>query len=249
MVHREENDEPRVGLPSLPGTYVLVLRFSKRLEIVAGKLGVLAVQPGFYVYVGSALGPGGLAARVGRHCRREKTRRWHDDYLRAEANLEEVWYAAGKSHRECQWASAFRTLPGASVPLTGFGASDCGCHPISSTSRCRLPWPIFGGSCVTRASNGCRSPMPRALRTLLLCLLDGRRLMELGGELFVNSLAEGLFDEPAGIAATRSGEPPGPNAGLALGGDGDFDDLRHAAPPWIWIVSLIEPSARVCSVH
>ena len=162
MVHREENDEPRVGLPSLPGTYVLVLRFSKRLEIVAGKLGVLAVQPGFYVYVGSALGPGGLAARVGRHCRREKTRRWHDDYLRAEANLEEVWYAAGKSHRECQWASAFRTLPGASVPLTGFGASDCGCHPISSTSRCRLPWPIFGRSCKTRRSNGSDWWLPKS---------------------------------------------------------------------------------------
>ena len=38
MVHREENDEPRVGLPTLPGTYVLVARFSKRLEILVGKL-------------------------------------------------------------------------------------------------------------------------------------------------------------------------------------------------------------------
>jgi Uri superfamily endonuclease len=127
MVHREENNEPRVGLPPLPGTYVLVLRFSKRLEIVVGKLGVLAVQPGFYVYVGSALGPGGLAARVGRHCRHEKTARWHVDYLRAAADLEEVWYATGKSHRECRWASVLRALPGASVPLGGFGASDCGC--------------------------------------------------------------------------------------------------------------------------
>ncbi len=31
-----DNDEPRAGLPSLPGTYVLVLKFSKRLEIVVG---------------------------------------------------------------------------------------------------------------------------------------------------------------------------------------------------------------------
>jgi Uri superfamily endonuclease len=128
MVQREENDEPRVGLPSLPGTYVLVLRFSKRLEIVVGKLGVLAVRPGCYVYVGSALGPGGLAARVGRHCRPEKTLRWHVDYLRAEAQVEEVWYATGKSHRECRWTSVLRAFPGASVPLTGFGASDCGCR-------------------------------------------------------------------------------------------------------------------------
>ena len=83
MFQREENDEPRDGLHSLPGTYVLVQRFSKRLEISVGKLGVLEAQPGFYVYVGSALGPGGLAARVGRHCRREKILRWHVDYLRS----------------------------------------------------------------------------------------------------------------------------------------------------------------------
>ncbi len=56
MIERGENDEPRNGLPSLPGTYVLVLRFSKRLEIVVGKLGVLEAQPGIYVYVGSAWG-------------------------------------------------------------------------------------------------------------------------------------------------------------------------------------------------
>ena len=127
MVHKEENDEPRVGLPSLPGTYALVLRFSRRMEIVVGRLGVLEAQPGYYVYVGSALGPGGLAARLGRHLRREKARRWHVDYLRAAAHVEEVWYATGKAHRECRWASVLRRLSGASVPLTGFGASDCGC--------------------------------------------------------------------------------------------------------------------------
>jgi Uri superfamily endonuclease len=122
MIETGENDEPTLSLPSLPGTYALVLRFSKRLEIVVGRLGVLETQAGYYMYVGSALGPGGLAARVGRHCRREKTLRWHIDYLRAAADLEEVWYATGKSHLECRWASTLLTLPGASVPLTGFGA-------------------------------------------------------------------------------------------------------------------------------
>ncbi len=105
MVGKERNDEPRISLPSLPDTYVLVLRFSERAEIVVGRLGVLEAQPGCYVYAGSALGPGGLAARVGRHLRREKTRRWHIDYLRAEVRVEEVWYATGHSNRECRWAS------------------------------------------------------------------------------------------------------------------------------------------------
>ena len=99
---KDEKRNP--SLPSLPGTYALVLRFSKRLEIVVGRLGVLEAQPGYYVYVGSALGPGGLAARVGRHLCSEKTLRWHIDYLRAEAQVEEVWYATGKSNRECRWA-------------------------------------------------------------------------------------------------------------------------------------------------
>ncbi len=120
-------DEGNPSLPPLPGTYALVLRFSKRLEIVVGRLGVLEAQPGYYVYVGSALGPGGLAARVGRHLYSEKTLRWHIDYLRAEAQVEEVWYATGKRNQECRWAGVLRSLPGASMPLAGFGASDCGC--------------------------------------------------------------------------------------------------------------------------
>lgn len=115
------------ALPPLPGTYALVLRVSGRPEIAVGRLGTLEAQPGYYVYVGSAMGPGGLAARVGRHGRREKRLRWHIDYLRSVAEIEEVWYAAGKSQRECRWAAVLCTLPGASVPLTGFGASDCGC--------------------------------------------------------------------------------------------------------------------------
>jgi Uri superfamily endonuclease len=115
------------GLPSLPGTYALLLRVSRRLEIVVGRLGVLAVQPGFYVYVGSAFGLGGLAARVGRHARPDKKCRWHIDYLAAVATLDEVWYTADAAHRECQWADVFRQMRGAAVPLEGFGASDCRC--------------------------------------------------------------------------------------------------------------------------
>jgi len=41
------------------------------------------VRLGWYVYVGSALGPGGLAAKVGRHLGGRKMCRWHTAYLRA----------------------------------------------------------------------------------------------------------------------------------------------------------------------
>ncbi len=127
MPEKKEDVEPIAGLPALPGTYALVLRISGRPEILVGSLGTLAVQPGFYVYVGSAFGPGGLAKRVGRHARADKKRRWHVDYLTAVATLAEVWYTTDLARRECQWAAVLQELPGAAMPLAGFGSSDCGC--------------------------------------------------------------------------------------------------------------------------
>ena len=128
MIEKDVPPEPLAHLPSSPGTYVLMLRFSRRLENLVGSLGTLVMQPGFYVYVGCAFGPGGLAKRVGRHARAEKKRRWHIDYLTAVATLDEVWYTVDTAHRECQWADALRQLRGATVPLDGFGSSDCRCR-------------------------------------------------------------------------------------------------------------------------
>ena len=47
-------------MPACPkGTYALVLSCTTEQRIAIGRLGVLDVRPGCYVYVGSALGPGG----------------------------------------------------------------------------------------------------------------------------------------------------------------------------------------------
>jgi len=75
-----------------PGTYALILRADRPAHIHVGRLGAMNVAPGFYVYVGSAFGPGGLAARLARHRAVEKRLRWHIDYIRAATQLEEVWY-------------------------------------------------------------------------------------------------------------------------------------------------------------
>lgn len=128
MGERRQNAAPIACLPRVPGTYALVLRYSGRPEYLVGRLGTLAVQPGFYVYVGSAFGPGGLAGRVGRHARADKKCRWHIDYLTAVAALDEVWYTMDMVHRECQWADTFKGMRGATVPLEGFGSSDCRCR-------------------------------------------------------------------------------------------------------------------------
>ncbi len=50
-----------------------------------GRRGELRLQPGFYIYLGSALGPGGVRARLALHFRPCTRPHWHLDYLRAHA--------------------------------------------------------------------------------------------------------------------------------------------------------------------
>jgi Uri superfamily endonuclease len=109
------------------GTYALVLRLEHSEEITVGKLGTFAFPTGYYLYVGSALGPGGLEARLARHRRRDKKLHWHIDYLLEHAQLVEVWSATSTDRLECLWAQAARQLPGAEIPVPGFGSSDCRC--------------------------------------------------------------------------------------------------------------------------
>ncbi|HHM05950.1 MAG TPA: GIY-YIG nuclease family protein [Gammaproteobacteria bacterium] len=100
------------------------MRGDDRAELTIGRLGRMTLLPGYYLYVGSAFGPGGVQARVRRHARVNKPRRWHIDYLRAAAELLEVWYACGETRREREWVRRLSRWPGIAVPLRGFGASD-----------------------------------------------------------------------------------------------------------------------------
>lgn len=141
-------------LPDEAGTYALILQAHRANTITVGRLGEFTFPTGWYAYAGSARGPGGLVARISRHASASKACHWHVDYLRAEAELIEIWYATGTPKRECSWADAFSQLPGASIPAPRFGASDCRCaaHLIHFTAP--PPLPTFSGSldhCVTRA--------------------------------------------------------------------------------------------------
>lgn len=112
-------------LDNCPGTYVLCFESRVERHVEIGRFGRLQLKPGFYLYVGSAHGPGGLRARVMRHRRRDKNKRWHIDYLRSHVRLLEVWVSCSETRLEGQWSTAVASLPGASVPMSGFGASDC----------------------------------------------------------------------------------------------------------------------------
>lgn len=112
--------------PRRPGCYLLLLELERGRPIAVGRLGTFTFPAGWYVYAGSALG--GLEQRVRRHLRPSAVRRWHVDYLRAEARVRGAWLLPGRERRECDLASAVLALPGASIPAPRFGASDCRCR-------------------------------------------------------------------------------------------------------------------------
>ncbi|MCL6641950.1 MAG: GIY-YIG nuclease family protein [Candidatus Bipolaricaulota bacterium] len=107
------------------GVYVLVIEAHG--AAVIGRLGRQDFD-GIYLYVGSALGPGGLK-RIERHravaMGLNKTRRWHVDYLLALGHLRGVFVIETSQKLECAVA---QSLAGIAQPVVkGFGSSDCRC--------------------------------------------------------------------------------------------------------------------------
>ncbi|NYT05438.1 MAG: DUF123 domain-containing protein [Methanomicrobiales archaeon] len=108
------------------GIYCLVFS-NPGTACVVKRLGTVAFRGGWHIYVGSALGPGGLA-RVGRHFRlaREHAGKpvWHVDVLLLEPafRLEYALCGVTRQRLECRLAAA---IGGDMVPR--FGCSDCRC--------------------------------------------------------------------------------------------------------------------------
>jgi Uri superfamily endonuclease len=113
--------------PTAKGVYALILRLDRDRRIQIGRLGGFRFTTGSYVYVGSAWGTGGLAARIGRHLRADKICRWHIDYLRRHAAITQVWAGRFRPEEEHRWAHVFISLFNAAVPAEKFGSSDCRC--------------------------------------------------------------------------------------------------------------------------
>lgn len=112
---------------SRPGAYLLLLLLRQGVVLRVGRLGEFPLPRGYYAYVGSARGPGGVRARVARHLRRDKSLRWHIDYLAQYGDILDVWASFGRARRECDWAAVLVRSAGARRLVPGFGASDCGC--------------------------------------------------------------------------------------------------------------------------
>ena len=119
-------------------TYQLVIDVARPLRVQVGRLGRFRFAAGRYVYTGSARR--NLEARLARHASREKRLRWHIDYLLTQPGVKLV--QARRSHLpEC----ALNRRTRGTIPVPGFGASDCraGC---TSHLKYRGPLPCTGES-------------------------------------------------------------------------------------------------------
>ncbi len=109
-----------------PGTYALILQNKRNLRIQVGRWREIEFKRGFYLYVGSAFGPGGLRARLNRHCRVRKNSHWHIDYLREHVMVLGAWISYEPCRLEHNWARTIGSAEGITA-IEGFGCSDCAC--------------------------------------------------------------------------------------------------------------------------
>jgi len=111
-------------LPDAKGTYVLIAFVPQMKRLEVGRLGLYDLIPGFYAYVGSAFGPGGLRARLQHHLESVAQPHWHIDYLLRQAEPVEVWYAVSERKLEQHLARVLAESPAFRTPIRRFGSSD-----------------------------------------------------------------------------------------------------------------------------
>ena len=152
-------------MTSEPGTYALILRSRLKTKAQIGRWRQIDVELGYYIYVGSAFGPGGVQARVSRHCRSRKPHHWHIDYLREFLSPVGAWYSHEMNRLEHRWAQVLCEMASMSS-IRGFGCSDCKCYShlfqTSSTPDLALFSNIAGGNVESWSYRRADQPLKRA---------------------------------------------------------------------------------------
>ena len=120
--------QPAVLEERRKGTYILILHLVMPAVLTVGKLGTFDFSAGWYAYVGSAFGAGGLRGRLRHHLSPVKKPHWHIDYLRQETHIPEIWYTTDATTHEHEWAGDLCAMTGAVIPVPRFGSSDCTCE-------------------------------------------------------------------------------------------------------------------------
>lgn len=123
------------ALTRAPGAYLLAVALPRPLALPLPALKTAGLGRGFYLYAGSAHGPGGIRARVLRHARKGKRKHWHIDHLTEAGRLIAALALPGTA--ECDVVGALLGFDGVTVPVPGFGSSDCRACPAHLLAA---PW-------------------------------------------------------------------------------------------------------------
>ncbi|MCK8515649.1 GIY-YIG nuclease family protein [Methylonatrum kenyense] len=121
-------------------SYQLLIWLEQPDQLRIGALGEYVFCRGLYLYTGSARR--GMQARLLRHLRQDKRQRWHIDYLLSSTDARIIDLRLS-TLPECTLHQSL----GGSLPIHGFGASDCrkGCGShlrfLGGTPFC--PWATF----------------------------------------------------------------------------------------------------------
>lgn len=109
------------------GAYRLHVTLPTAARVRVGRFGRVRLPAGHYVYVGSARRH--LRQRVARHRQVASGQRrgghWHIDALLAHSRARLVAIELFPGGAECALSRETAQLPGAGVPIPGFGATDC----------------------------------------------------------------------------------------------------------------------------
>ena len=98
----------------MKGAYFLVVELEERLER-------WDLEPGLYLYVGSAWGPGGLLARTKRHLLKSfKRPKWHVDWLTSRGRPLIAFWFPGATEDEAYEVASKLFEPA----VKGFGSTD-----------------------------------------------------------------------------------------------------------------------------
>jgi Uri superfamily endonuclease len=113
-----------MNLPEDKGKYILIAQVLQLQRLQIGSLSEFDFIPGFYAYVGSAFGSGGLRARIGHHLESTADPHWHIDYLLNVASPVEAWFTIAHRKLEHHWAELFENASPFRAPIPRFGSSD-----------------------------------------------------------------------------------------------------------------------------
>lgn len=105
------------------GAYIIIGHLRRNSKINIGYLGRPLFHRGYYLYTGSAMNS--LQGRLKRHQRKNKTKRWHIDYLIP--YLEGIRFIPVQSSQdiECEISKGIEEISDGCVK--DFGSSDCRC--------------------------------------------------------------------------------------------------------------------------